>query len=258
MGILDSLSKNPSFVALAALGIGLFIFRDKISEFFSNITGGVEGAAEVGQTVGILNENLQGNLTGIQDILSGEIFKGIEFPTIEFPTIEFPTIEFPSIDLTAITDIFKPREESTDITETPAAIGRASDRGRLTEIIESIMPQQDFSVQSSIENQQFFGGGPSFIGGSISEIPIERLSLNDIIERLGVSASQAVSLRSEAIGFTPEEQRFLEPKSIVFDEFGLGLAGFQGTPAAVSDPQFEGLSAEQIVLRLTGGIISNF
>jgi len=47
MGFLDSLSKNPSAIALAALGIGLFIFRDKISGFFSDITGGAEGTAQI-------------------------------------------------------------------------------------------------------------------------------------------------------------------------------------------------------------------
>jgi len=235
MGILDSLSKNPSVLALAALGIGLFVFRDKISEFFSNITGGVEGAAAIGKTTGILNENLQGNLTGIQDILSGDIFKDFKFPELPSFNFEFPSVTIPDIDFP---NIFEPRE-TTDITETPAAEGRASDRGRtIPEIIESIIPSG--SIQSGIQGQQFTGGGPSFIGGSVTEIPIERLSLGQIIERLGVTASQAASLRAEAIGFTPEEQAFLN----------------QGETQTSGG--FEGLTPEQIALRLTGGIISNF
>jgi len=96
------------------------------------------------------------------------------------------------------------------------------------------------------------GGGPSFIGGSVSEIPLERLSLGQIIERLGVTASQAASLRAEAIGFTPEEQSFLNLGQEISP-----LGDFASTPQT-SDPQFEGLTPEEIVLRLTGGIISNF
>jgi len=95
MGILNTLSKNPTLIAFGALAIGLFIFRDKISGFFSDITGGAETAAEIGETVGVLNENLLGNLKGIQDILSGDIFKDFKFP--ELPTIELPTFDFSNL-----------------------------------------------------------------------------------------------------------------------------------------------------------------
>jgi len=63
MGLLDSLTKNPGLLGLAALGIGLFIFRDKISGFLSDITGGAQGTAQIAETGGILAKNLQSNLT---------------------------------------------------------------------------------------------------------------------------------------------------------------------------------------------------
>jgi len=106
-------------------------------------------------------------------------------------------------------------------------------------IIESIMP-----VQSAISDQQFFGGGPSFIGGSVSDTPITgKSTLGFIIDKLGVTASQAADIRAQEQGFTSEEQSFL----------GIGT-----NEPVTSDPQFGGLSPEEIALRLTGGIISNF
>jgi len=132
--------------------------------------------------------------------------------------------------------------------------------GVLTRIMEQIapaapIPADPFSVSSFLVDeptQQFTGGGVSFMGGSIFETPIEFLSLNQIIERFGVSASRAASLRAEAIGFTPEEEQFLAGSGDV----GGFSTGFN--PPAVSDPQFEGLTPEEIALRLTGGNISNF
>jgi len=99
MGILSNLAKNPSLIALAALGIGLFIFRDRISGFFSDITGGIKGAKEIGETVSVLNENLLGNLKGIQDILSGDIFKDFKFPEFTLPEFKFPEFKFPEFTL---------------------------------------------------------------------------------------------------------------------------------------------------------------
>jgi len=100
MGIISTLTKSPGLLALGALGIGLFIFRDRISGFFSDITGGLEGAKELGETTKLLNENLLSNLRGIQDILSGDIFKDFKFPEFKFPefNFEFPTFEIPSFE----------------------------------------------------------------------------------------------------------------------------------------------------------------
>ncbi len=242
---------------LAALGIGLFIFRDKISEFFSGITGGAETVSNLGEVGQGLSENLLGNFTGLQDIFKGvtDSVTDFKFPTFEFPTIEFPTFEFPTFDLGG---------SSGDITETPAAVGRASDRGRISDIIPDVMKiftTENLNVQTGLDTgQQFQGGGLSFIGGTVRETPITGQStLGFIIDKLGVSASKAASIRAGLLGFTPEEENFLMPKSVVFDQFGGGLAGFQGgTPPAVSDQSFAGLTPQEIALRLTGGNISNF
>jgi len=85
----------------------------------------------------------------------------------------------------------------------------------------------------------------------VTEIPLERLSLSQIIERLGVTASRAASLRAEAIGFTPEEQAFLNQGQEISP-----LGDFSSTPQTSGG--FEGLTPEEIALRLTGGPISNF
>jgi len=100
--------------------------------------------------------------------------------------------------------------------------------------------------------QQFTGGGISFQGGSIFETPIQNLSLSQIIDKFMVTASQAANLKAIAQGFTPEEEAFLQGSGDV----GGFFTGFN--PPAVSDPQFQGLTPQQIALQLTGGNISNF
>jgi len=112
-------------------------------------------------------------------------------------------------------------------------------------------------IQSPFGGQQFFGGGPSFQGGQILETPIANLSLSQIIDRFGVTASQASDIRARASGDFGD-----------FD-FGTNTGGGIGSIfptissllpnlGAVSDDQFAGLSASEIALRLTGGNISNF
>jgi len=61
---LGSIANNPGIIAIAAIGLTLFIFRDRISEFFAGL-----------------------KFPEFPEITFPE------FPTIEFP--EFPAIEFP-------------------------------------------------------------------------------------------------------------------------------------------------------------------
>jgi len=112
MGILDNLTKNPSLLALAALGIGLFIFRDRISGFFSDITGGAKGTAQIAETGGILSRNFTSFLTATplpEDPIFGEsgffanISKGIsdfKLPSFEFPSFPTASAETPAGDFT--------------------------------------------------------------------------------------------------------------------------------------------------------------
>jgi len=111
-------------------------------------------------------------------------------------------------------------------------------------------PIQSFLVDEP--TQQFTGGGISFTGGSIFETPIQNLSLSQIIDKFMVTASQAANLKAIATGFSPEEEEFLKGSQ----DIGGFFTGFN--PPAVSDPQFAGLTPEQIALQLTGGNISNF
>jgi len=126
MGILNSLSKNPSLIVLAALGIGLFIFKDKISGFFSDITGGAEGAASIAETGGLLARNLKSNLTLTplpEDAIFGEsgLFAGIGkfFTDFKFPSFDF----FPSAD--ALPTVLTEDIPSGDFTGTGMAGARA-------------------------------------------------------------------------------------------------------------------------------------
>jgi len=121
--------------------------------------------------------------------------------------------------------------------------------------IDQPIQAQDLTVQSFLTDQplqQFEGGGVSFIGGAIQETPIEFLSLNQIINMFNVTASQAADIRAQAIGFTPEEEQFLQGSQ----DIGGFFSGFN--PPAVSNQQFAGLTPQQIALQLTGGNISNF
>jgi len=237
MGILGDLVKNPSFLLIAGVGVALLVFRDKISNFLQGAIGGAETVSNLGQTGNILSENLLGNLTGLQDIAKG--ITDFKFPEITLPSFEFPKIELPSFVFPDLSNLFPPIP-STDFTETAQNIARA-DRSR--DVFTTQPIAENFNVQTDIEGNVFGGGGVSFIGGTVRETPITAQStLGFIIDRLGVSASRAASIRAELRGFTPEEESFL---------------GIGSNPPATSGG-FQGLTPQEIALRLTGGIISNF
>jgi len=266
MGILDSLTKNPSLLALAALGIGLFIFRDKISGFFSDITGGAK-------TAGILGSNLSSNLTGIQDILSGKIFEDVKLPTFELPTAQgdqgslFGAGQAVGGFFGSITDffgnIFNPPTEPRP-PPMPGGLPVFPTDPRLTPNLG--LPDLSIPVAPSIAPTviaPFQGGGPSFEGGQIFETPIENLSLNQIIEMFGVTASQAANIRAGGLddfgdfGFGTNLGTGIGPSGLSPREIIAG-GGSIDEPGNVSDPQFSGLSPSEIFARLVGGNISNF
>jgi len=91
-------------------------------------------------------------------------------------------------------------------------------------------------------DQEFTGGGVSFIGGSITETPIGNLSLSQIIDKFGVTASQAANLKAEALDD--------------FGDFDFGTntgSGIFGTPTP--QPSTQGLSAREIARLITQGLL---
>jgi len=268
---------NPGTLALGALAIGLIFFAKPITNFLQNAV-----------------DNFK--LPSLPDINFPDF--NLDFPDINFPDIKFPDFNFPDFSfdfgdpLKAIQDsidaITKDFENPLDPGRTPEeqpeidVIPDFSGRGTRPDPTPDPLPpevlndpffgdaeliriqnEQEFrrrqdpiaevmkNVQTAID-QTFKGGGVSFIGGSVSEIPLERLSLGQIIDRFDVSASKASSLRQEAIGFSPEEQAFLDLGRET-NPFGI----IDNTPQT-SNQAFEGLTPQEIALRLTGGNINNF
>lgn len=247
---------NPGVVAaivgIAAIGIPLLVFRKQIAEFFGRSFGeaAVEGAgAAVGSAFESAGEAIGGVFSGAGETV-GEFFGGVS--------------ESISDAIGSIGEVIEgglPEIGDVDFTESGQAAARGARGGVPDEDMIStpgVEEPTDFGVTiapSLLDSiiGPFIGGGPSFEGGTIFETPIEFLSLNQIIEMgLAETASEAASLQAEAIGFTPEEEAFLAQGEA-------DVGGFvAGGPAVVSDPVFEGLTAEEIALRLTGGNISNF
>ena len=108
-------------------------------------------------------------------------------------------------------------------------------------------------VGTSIPNQEFFGGGPSFIGGFVGETPISQLTLSQIIDRFNVPANIADDIQRAARGFPSLQTGFVPegfvpglPQNILRDT-GINL----GTN--ISDPRFSGFTSEQIRDALISG-----
>jgi len=105
-------------------------------------------------------------------------------------------------------------------------------------------PLRDLFVESQLLNQeqQFTGGGPSFIGGSVTETPTCNLSLSQIIDKFGGSASQAADRRARACDD--------------FGDFDFGTntgSGIFGTPTPT--PSTQGLSAREISKLISQGLL---
>jgi len=261
---LGGIFNNPGVVILGGLAILLLFFQKDIKEAFGSL---------------------------------GENFGKIELPAITLPEITFPEITFPEFpefpDFSSFfqnffaggqdggTDVDKalaagatPKEIAAMLTPEEIALDPNQDPSKflppplppigvqptsILDFINNFLPKQqpqDFGVTVSPalldETQGFTGGGVSFEGGTIFDTPIQNLSLSQIINKFMVTASQAANIKAQAIGFTPEEQAFLNQGQEI------SPLGDIASQPAVSDPQFAGLTPEQIALKLTGGNISNF
>jgi len=225
---------------LAIIGILAFVFRDKISDFFSNITGGLEGAKEIGETTKILNENFQGFLTGVQDLASGKTFEGFEFPKLELPSFDFsflfpktPLTEAEQFDFSGLEGGVSP--EPTGLTPDPFRDAERFAKD-FPEPFIPIVPPPDPIMQPV--SQLNIGQEQPF-----TEAPLGALSLSAIIDKFMVTASQAANIKFIAQqGGDP----FADPSNI-----------FGENPPAVT-PGFQGLTPEQIFAQLVGGNIQNF
>jgi len=100
----------------------------------------------------------------------------------------------------------------------------------------------------------FEGGGPSFLGGSIFETPVQNLSLSQIIDKFNVTASQAANIQFIAGGGDSD----FDFGTNTGGGIGSVIAAFEGLGGNVSSPVFEGLTLQEIANKLTGGNISNF
>jgi len=128
-----------------------------------------------------------------------------------------------------------------------------------------LTPAEKF-VQDKIQSDElpagFSGGGSSFIGGQILPFgtgqDISKLSLSEIIDRFGVTASQAANIKAIAADdfgdFDFGTNTGLGIGSVVPDI--ISVIGSSGSN--VSDSSFQGLTAQEIANILTGGNISNF
>ena len=152
--------------------------------------------------------------------------------------------------------LFNPSQPEVQGVVSPIPVERPLDLTQLASQNESPVPTTEV-VQSQIEGQQFQGGGEGFIGGVVRETPLSTLS--QIIDRFGVGATEASDILARIRNDFGE-----------FDfgtNTGSGVGSVIQTPeinteisnlGTVSDPIFEGLTAEEIASRLTGGNISNF
>jgi len=292
---LGGIANNPGIVIIGLVLGGLFIFRDKISEAFGSLGEGLVNIEfpelpslpditfpditfpEFPDFSGFFTgfqEQQQSFFTGLQNFFTGSI----DLPQPQKMVEDTGLIDPLSCECGSaiIQDAFgNVNQQCLPCPEPPGKDPKLAlepsdaelfakdfpeefvEKG-LTPVQKFLVENKGFSVSSFLTQeptQQFTGGGVGFIGGSIFETPLENLSLSQIIDMFNVTASQASSLRAEAIGFTPEEQAFLTPKVItptgtIFD--------FTNQGSNVSDSQFQGLTPEQIVLRLLGGNIQNF
>ena len=212
----------------------------------------------------------------------------ISLPNITLPEINFPAFNFPnpfqssdpaeSIRVGNEDDPFFNTEGETAIPATGfnTAISQDAEGNVVTTFEdpatgdifipagEPMGALEEVVRRDTIDNNNFgqvdFGQaeGGFFTGGQINETPIGNLSLSQIVDRFNVSASQAANIQAEA------QNNFGN-----FDfgsNTGSGLGSVSTRPdinsqldiGNVSNPEFEGLTATQIIENILGGNINNF
>jgi len=265
---------------LAVLGVLAFIFRDKISDFFSTITGGAEAASKAGDITNAALDNLLGNVTGTQKAIDSlteafnNLFNQNNVPPESFtPPVPNDEQIVPQEDIARLCQCGGVIQTQHGITfavcndcqtqpevfdQPPAPILDPNRPLNLAQVVNQFtqpIQTENFNVQTDVEGNQFGGGGVSFVGGTVRQSdPFVKGFENPLsfLTRSGdLTASQAANQLAIARGFTPQEQAFLNQGQEISP-----LGDFASTPQTSGG--FQGLTPQEIALRLTGGIISNF
>jgi len=269
---LGGIFNNPGIVILGALAIALLFFQKDIRSAF-----------------GSLGESISGGLGDINIQLPEIKFPEIKFPSFDFGGlfggVEFP--QFPSLPPGGIEGIpldpegVNPPGAPTAPTPIDVALSEGATPAEIAAIIppdptdpnldptkflppdigpkvitpaginldEFLTPDPFIGPpQPTFEGPQsnLFNQGQLNIGQEqpFTEAPLGALSLSAIIEKFMVTASQAANIKFIA-------QQGGDPFALAGNIFG-------ENPPAVSDPQFQGLTPEQIFAQLVGGNIQNF
>jgi hypothetical protein len=246
---------------LPALGEGAASIGESISGGLGAAGQSIsEGAGGIGETLGNFFSpltNLFNQQPDLPPVRIGEITENFDSPLI--PTEE-ERIRGNEFILNRISQLNQPTD-----TIAPIVVGEPVQARQSLEAVPIVQLEEDNAsrvIQSEIPGQQFQGGqaGGGFAGGVVRETPIDRLSLSQIIDRFNVTASQAVDIRSRA------RDDFGDFDFGTNTGSGIGsvvsenpeISTLLSSDGAVSNPEFEGLSATEIARRLTGGVISNF
>jgi len=280
---------------IAIIGILAFVFRDKISGFFSDITGGAKGAAQIAETTGTLLGNLQSNLTftplptdplfGQQGVFTSDIV-GTSISDFFANLFNFgqpagatPPSTPPSTPLTTPSTTTPGTMPPGTGFEFPDILGGISDFfGNL------------FNPPTAPRPQPTPGGVPVFGGSAIPGQPDLDLSIPaapSIAETIvapfqgggisfeggqifetpieNLSLSQIIDMglassASEAANLQAIAQGFTSEEQAFLNQpgtIGGDLNQIFGNVGA-GTPQFQGLTPEQIFQQLVGGNISNF
>jgi len=256
---------NPGVVILGALAIALLFFQKDIRGAF-----------------GSLGQGISEGIGGLGNI-------DITLPEFNFPDIKFPDIQFPSFD---ISNIFPSQDQFPEAVLTPggevaviplgepgAAINPADQPTNPTPVDFALseglplppLTPEEIALDPNLDPTKFLPpdltpdlppiatipfavvtpAEPEPISAlnlgqeqPFAEAPLGALSLSAIIDMFDVSASKAADIK------------FISQQG--GDPFASGGNIFGENPPAVSDPQFQGLTPEQIFMQLVGGNISNF
>ena len=184
---------SPFGLGLLALG-AIFIFRDKISEFFQS------GFESIGSGLGGVNLNI--------------------LPSVELPSVDLPSFEFPSFQLP---DIFgapsEPVPQEPLITSTfgtvpdsapPIVIGDFNPFdtiGDETGIV--VAPKDEFGLVEVTPGSTFTGAGITTFGDNLVDTLSEVLSIFP-----NLTASQARDALEENPGLTGSQFRLIDPDII--------------------------------------------